>query len=117
MTLTHKIYEELFSVSEYEKQQISKRYDIEKQYLIFATERTNGIRHLYFGVNKDELDSIPKCNGIETGVVQLPEYEVGRYFCDLAQSKGSEAYIFETIVEDIRAKIVEKPQLDANAVV
>lgn len=117
MTLTHKIYEELFSASEYEKQQISKRYDVEKQYLIFAAERTNGIRHLYFGVNQDKLDSIPKCNGIEIGVVQLPEYEVGTYFCDLAQSHGSEAYIFETIVEDIRLKIVEKPHVDAIAVV
>lgn len=117
MTLTHKIYEELFSASEYEKQQISKRYDVEKQYLIFAAEKTNGTRHLYFGVNQDELDSIPKCNGIEIGVVQLPEYEVGTCFCDLAQSYGSEAYIFETIVEDIRAKIVEKPHVDAITIV
>lgn len=117
MTLTHKIYEELFSVQEYSKQQISKRYDVEKQYLIFAAERGKDIRHLYFRINMNELDSIPQCNGIDIEIVQLPEYEAGAFFCNLSQSYGSEAYIFETIVEDIRLRMIEKANLSIQAVV
>ncbi len=117
MTLTHKIYEELFSSSEQNKQQISQRYDIEKQYLIFAASRRNRIRHLYFRIEQEELESIPQCNGIEIEVVQLPEYEINTHFCNLAQSKGSEAYIYETIVEDIRTKMVERPSASVPVVV
>ena len=117
MTLTCKIYEELLSSSEVSKNQISKRYDIAKQYLIYAASKRDKIRHLYFIINKDDLDLIPSCNGIEIDVVKLPEYDADSYFCNLAQAQGSESYIFETIVEDIRIKSSEKPDVTIPAVV
>lgn len=117
MTLTHDIYEELFSSFEDNKKQISKRYDIEKQYLIYAASKKNKIRHLYFIINLDEFDSIPMCNGIEIEVVRLPEYDTDSYYCNLTQAQGSESYIFETIVEDIRLKLYEKPTTAISTIV
>ena len=117
MTLTREIYEELLSSSDDGKKQISKRYDIAMQYLIYAASKRDKIRHLYFIINEDDLDSIPACNGIEMDLVKLPEYDANSYFCNLKQAQGSESYIFETIVEDIRLKTSEKPGTSIVAIV
>lgn len=117
MTLTRKIYEELLLAPDDGKKQISKRYDMALQYMIYAVSKKSKIRYLYFVINSDELDSIPSCNGIEIDMVKLPEYDTNSYFCELSQATGSEAYIFETIVEDIRVRSNEKPSTELSTVV
>ena len=109
MTLTHKIYNDLLASPDGDKKQISKRFDIAMKYIVYAASKRDNKRHLYFVINQDDIDSMPSCNGIEIETVKLPEYDVNSYFCSLSQASGSEAYIFETIIEDIRTKIVEKP--------
>lgn len=112
MTLTHNIYEGLLLSTERNKEQISQRFDLPNQrYLIFATSKKQ-IRHLYFLLNDNDVEFIPKCNGIDISAVYLPEYEVNAVFCDLAQAYGSESYIYETIIEDIRLTLENKINAD-----
>lgn len=107
MTLTHKIYTELYNDSENLKSQISKRYNLcGDNYVIYAVSLKDKCRHLYFEIDNDSIDNIPKCKGIILDSVQLIEYNNTGYFCDMSQAIGSEDYIFETIIEDIRSRLI-----------
>jgi hypothetical protein len=120
MTLTHKIYEDLFSEGRCErfKKQISLRYELpNKCEIIFAVSSEDEVRHFYFKADLKDTNRIPNCNGIEFNAVRLPEYDVNALFCNLVQVKGNESYIYETIIEDIRARLLKNRDTDITGIV
>jgi hypothetical protein len=109
MTLTHEIYSDLIEESkrDRDKVQISKRCLLENgQEIIFAVSCEDEYRYLYFEISDQDTDIIPKCKGMNIGSVKLKEYNEKHLFCEIAQAQFSEAYIYETIIEDIRKRIV-----------
>jgi hypothetical protein len=120
MTLTHKIYDDLLSEAKNErnKKQISQRYELpNKNEIIFAVSNEDEVRHFYFKADLEDTDRIPYCNGIEFNAVRLPEYDANALFCNLAQAEGNESYIFETIIEDIRARLINIKGSDITGIV
>ena len=104
MTLTHDIYNDLIveAKSEKNKNQISKRHIFDNgQEIIFSVSRLEERRYLYFSIDNADIDKIPKCKGLNTDVAMLPEFNTDNFFCELSQVNLSEAFIYETIAEDI----------------
>lgn len=104
MTLTHKIYVDLYeSLRSGNHKTLSKLYTTQNGVsLIYAMDRDTDTRALYFQILDDDLDSLPKCQGLSVDRVHLFEYSQVDYYCQLSQSNAQEDYIYEVIVEDIR---------------
>lgn len=104
MTLTHEIYEDLFkSILTQEHDTLSKLYKTKNNFpLVFAVTRESQQRKLFFPADKTSIDRIPQCKGISICAVHLYEYSPTQIYCEIAQNRNSEGYMFEVIVESIR---------------
>jgi hypothetical protein len=116
MTLTHKIYEELYSSlsdNETEKKYLSKRYQYDNgKYLIYAVSTIDKTRRLYFELSNEKISMFPIYKGITLTEVNLPEYSDEIVYGEVAQNRDSEGYIFEIIIDDIRKNIEKMTSKD-----
>lgn len=104
MTLTHEIYNDLYkAIRDGEHQTLSKLYTTPNGIsLIYAVSRNEECRKLFFSFDGGFIETIPQCQGLSINKVHLYEYSQVDYFCEVSQKPGSEGYIFEIIIEDIR---------------
>jgi hypothetical protein len=109
MTLTHNYYENLRdSLKKGNHSYLSRIYTTSYGLsLIYAMMRDNERRALYFPSDEKAIDNMPQCKGLSIRKVHLYEYSPVDYYCEIAQSPGSEGYIFEIIIEDIRKNVDE----------
>lgn len=109
MTLTHNIYEDLnTSLKNSSYRTLSKLYTTSKGIsLIYAMDKDTEKRLLYFSVDEKAVDNMPQCKGLSIGIVHLYEYSPVDTYCQITQNSGSESYIYEIIVEDIRKNAEE----------
>ncbi len=112
MNKTQEIYYELFQEVQ------NKRYDlnsnIHRKYIcknnmgiIYSVSVGKGMRALEIPIEESRtITKFPAWKGVKIDLVRMPEYsKTDQIYIELQQMPGTEAYIFEIIVEDLRRAI------------
>ena len=76
--------------------------------IVFAIHIPSGMRGAYFSVGTGAAKkSFPRWKGIDIQIVTLPAYGKNCNYIGLTQLPQSEGYIFEIVVEDLRAELAK----------